>query len=96
MTSAIARKLVTTFQEPVHAANPATALSAREREILELLTQGLSNKEIGARLSLSAFTVKNHLAHIFEKLHVRCRTEAALAYLHPPGRREDLPRPPGS
>ena len=83
MTSAIARKLVTAFQEPVHPADPGTALSAREREILDLLAQGLSNKEIGAKLNLSPFTVKNHLARVFEKLHVRCRTEAVMAYLRP-------------
>ena len=83
MTSAIARKLVTAFQEPVHPADAGTALSAREREILDLLAQGLSNKEIGAKLNLSPFTVKNHLARVFEKLHVRCRTEAVIAYVHP-------------
>jgi DNA-binding NarL/FixJ family response regulator len=81
MTSAIARKLVAAFQEP--AETPATPLSAREREILDLLAKGLSNKEIGARLNLSPFTVKNHLARVFEKLHVRCRTEAVMAFLHP-------------
>jgi DNA-binding CsgD family transcriptional regulator len=58
-----------------------TSLSAREIEILDLLAQGLSNKEIGARLNRSPFTVKNHLARIFEKLHVRCRTEAVMAFL---------------
>jgi DNA-binding NarL/FixJ family response regulator len=83
MTSAIARKLVTVFQEPVHPADPGTALSAREGEILDLLAQGLANKEIGAKLNLSSFTVKNHLAHVFEKLHVRGRTEAVVAYLRP-------------
>jgi DNA-binding NarL/FixJ family response regulator len=87
LTSAIARKLVTAFQEPVQPADPSAALSPREREILDLLAQGLANKEIGAKLNLSPFTVKNHLAHIFEKLHVRSRTEAALAHLRP------LPRP---
>ena len=83
MTSAIARKLVTAFQEPGHPADAGTALSGREREILDLLAQGHSNKEIGSKLSLSPFTVKNHLARVFEKLHVRCRTEAVLAYLTP-------------
>ena len=82
LTSAIARKLVAAFQEPVPQDNPATPLSAREREILDLLARGLSNKEIGARLNLSPFTVKNHLARVFEKLHVRCRTEAVMAFLH--------------
>ncbi len=83
MTSAIARKLVTAFHEPVSSTASATTLSEREREILESLAQGLSNKEIGARLNLSPFTVKNHLARVFEKLHVRCRTEAVMAYVHP-------------
>ena len=84
MTSAIARKLVAAFQEQAPPSVAETALSMREREILELLARGLSNKEIGARLNLSPFTVKNHLARVFEKLHVRCRTEAVMAYLHPP------------
>ena len=82
MTSAIARKLVAAFQEPAPAAEAGSALTGREREILDLLSQGLSNKEIGARLGLSQFTVRNHLAHVFEKLHVRCRTEAVVAYQH--------------
>jgi LuxR family maltose regulon positive regulatory protein len=58
-----------------------SGLSGREREILELLTQGLSNKEIGGKLDLSPFTVKNHLARIFPKLRVRSRTAAVTAYL---------------
>ena len=62
-----------------HLAN--SGLSGREREILELLTQGLSNKEIGGRLDLSPFTVKNHLARIFRKLRARSRTAAVTAYL---------------
>jgi DNA-binding NarL/FixJ family response regulator len=86
MTSAIARKLVATFQEPAAAQDAGTALTAREREILDSLSRGLSNKEIGARLALSQFTVRNHLVHVFEKLHVRCRTEAVMAYLHPAAR----------
>jgi DNA-binding NarL/FixJ family response regulator len=86
MTSAIARKLVAAFQEPVPVQSTAAPLSAREREILDLLAQGLANKEIGAKLNLSPFTVKNHLARVFEKLHVRCRTEAVMAYLHPSGK----------
>jgi DNA-binding NarL/FixJ family response regulator len=86
MTSAIARKVVSVFQVPVASAGAATALSPREREVLDLLAQGLSNKEIGAKLNLSPFTVKNYLARVFEKLHVRCRTEAVMAYLRPESR----------
>jgi DNA-binding CsgD family transcriptional regulator len=57
------------------------SLSDREHEILGLLARGLSNKEIGSKLELSPFTVRNHLAHVFEKLDVRSRTEAAIVYL---------------
>jgi two-component system NarL family response regulator len=52
-------------------------LTERERQILHLLTQGLSNKEIGLELSLSPHTVKVHLHRILEKLDLRSRVEAA-------------------
>jgi DNA-binding NarL/FixJ family response regulator len=55
-------------------------LTLREREIMELLGEGLSNKEIGGSLKLSPFTIKNHLARIFGKLQVRSRTAAVMAY----------------
>jgi DNA-binding NarL/FixJ family response regulator len=84
MSIAIARKVVAAFHEPVAPERAHVVLSAREREILDLLSQGLSNKEIGAKLNLSQFTVRNHLAKVFEKLHVRSRTEAVMAYLRPP------------
>ena len=58
----------------------ADGLTAREAEILELLTEGLSNKEIAQKIDIAAGTVRNHLANIFKKLHVRCRTEAAVKY----------------
>ena len=51
-------------------------LSEREVEVLRLIAQGLSNREIGARLFLALDTVKGHNRHIFGKLHVRSRTEA--------------------
>ena len=55
-------------------------LSTREMEILVLLTEGLSNKEIGVRLDIGVGTVRTHISHIFEKLHVRCRSEAVARY----------------
>jgi DNA-binding NarL/FixJ family response regulator len=84
MTSEIARMVVRSFRGP--AAVPTTGpdadgLTAREAEILMLLAEGLSNKEIGQKTDISAGTVRNHLEHIFKKLHVRCRTEAAAKYL---------------
>jgi two-component system NarL family response regulator len=53
------------------------ALTEREQVVLRLVAQGLGNKEIAARLALTENTVKTHVRHIFEKLHLRSRTEAA-------------------
>ncbi len=52
-------------------------LSPREREVLELVSQGKSNKEIAAALSVAENTVKNHLKSILEKLHLENRVQAA-------------------
>lgn len=56
-------------------ANLPTPLSEREFEILDLLKQGKTNKEISADIFLSVNTVKTHLLHIYEKLDVKNRTE---------------------
>ncbi|MDT8304930.1 MAG: response regulator transcription factor [Anaerolineae bacterium] len=58
------------------------ALTEREREVLAILGQGLSNKEIAARLYLSVRTVEGHLANAYAKLDVHSRTEAALLAAH--------------
>ena len=55
------------------------ALSAREVEVLRLIAGGNSNKLIADRLDLTEATVKTHLTHIFEKLGVEDRTQAAMA-----------------
>lgn len=57
--------------------SPTHELSRREKEVLRLVAQGLSNKEIACQLHLSVQTVKVHLSHILRKLKVRNRTEAA-------------------
>ncbi|MCB1518003.1 MAG: response regulator transcription factor [Hyphomicrobiaceae bacterium] len=54
------------------------ALTDREREILEFVSQGLSNKEIALKLDLMEKTVKHHMTHILSKLEVRNRVEAAV------------------
>jgi DNA-binding NarL/FixJ family response regulator len=80
MTSEIARMVVRSFRAP----SPGSAvegLTSREAEILGLLAEGLSNKEIAQQTKIAAGTVRNHVEHIFKKLHVRCRTEAAARFL---------------
>lgn len=64
----------------------STHLTPREVEVLALIDQGLSNKEIAAQLSLSLTTVKNHVHRILEKLHVRRRGAAAARVRAPSGR----------
>jgi DNA-binding NarL/FixJ family response regulator len=54
-------------------------LTTREREVLQLLVRGRSNKEIGAQLYISDETVKSHLKTLFAKLNVRDRTDAAIS-----------------
>lgn len=81
MSREIARKVITSFQEPISAAAEVEELSTREREILELLAAGYPNKEIASRVGLTDGTVRWHLRHVYHKLHVRSRMEAALKFL---------------
>ena len=60
-----------------------TGLSAREREVLTLLAQGLSNAEIGRALFISPITVRNHVSNIFAKLQVTNRRQAMLRAREP-------------
>jgi DNA-binding NarL/FixJ family response regulator len=81
MSSQIARKVVNAFQVKTTASantppKTISILSNRENEILELLAQGMLYKEIAARLFISQETVRKHVYHIYEKLHVNNRVEA--------------------
>ena len=60
-----------------HAASGHARLTAREREIVQLVDRGLSNKEIARELQIELTTVKNHVHNILDKLHVRRRADAA-------------------
>jgi len=80
MTPEIARMLVRSMREP-SAVLGGEGLTAREVEILMLVAEGLTNKEIAIKTGITHLTVRNHLEHIFKKLHVRTRTEAASKYL---------------
>lgn len=83
MTGEIARMLVEAFQKKP-GNKSGQELTEREEEILVLLAEGLSNKEIADRVNISYDTVRAHLRHIYEKLHVRGRTEAVKKYLTSP------------
>lgn len=76
MSSNIARKLVTRFRNNEKEVSRIETLSARENEILLLLSQGLLYKEIADQLKISVSTVRQHIHNIYEKLHVQNRTEA--------------------
>jgi len=80
MSSEVARKVVEAFQQPSTLRDEASQLSPREREVLDLLALGLPDKEIASKLYISMTTVRFHLKHIYDKLHVRSRTEAALKH----------------
>jgi DNA-binding NarL/FixJ family response regulator len=80
MSREIARKVIASFKEPLTAAAEVEDLTPREREILELLADGFPNKEIADRVGVSDGTVRWHLRHVYNKLHVRSRTEAALKF----------------
>jgi DNA-binding NarL/FixJ family response regulator len=79
ISSQIARRVIETFHRPA-VADPTADLTPREREILELLVRGYRYGEIGDRLFISLDTVRTHIRHIYEKMHVRSRGEAAARY----------------
>jgi len=84
MTSNIARKVVQSF----HFASPAdfdetVELSPREREVLDFLAQGYLYKEIADVLNISVVTVATYIRRIYEKLHVRSRSQAVAKFMHP-------------
>ena len=80
MSSYIARQVVQSFSRRTAVQTSDVALSAREKEVLALVAKGYINKEIANVLGLSEDTVRGYLKHIYEKLHVRLRTEAAMKY----------------
>jgi DNA-binding NarL/FixJ family response regulator len=79
MSSEIAGKVIRSFHRTD--ATPAEVLTRREEEVVQLLAKGFLSKEIAAQLSISLATVNGHLRNIYEKFHVRTRTEAVLKYL---------------
>ena len=81
MTSQIARRVIESFRQKAKIRDESARLSVREEQILMLLSQGYANKLIADKLELSIDTVRSHLKHIYEKMHVRSRTEAVARYV---------------
>lgn len=81
MSGAIARKVVRAFSMPSPGQEDIVRLSPRERELLNLISTGISNKEAAVMLKLTISTVREYLKSIYDKLHVHCRTDAVIKYL---------------
>jgi DNA-binding NarL/FixJ family response regulator len=89
MTSNIARKVVQAFQRSESSTTSSSSenassenLSPREREVLELLARGYLYKEIMVLLTISRSTVNTHIRRIYDKLHVRSRSQAVAKFSH--------------
>jgi len=80
MSSQIARLVVRTFHQRGRTNSDLQTLTAREEEILKLLSEGQHTKDIADHLKISGRTVGNHLHHIYEKLHVASRSQAVAKF----------------
>jgi DNA-binding NarL/FixJ family response regulator len=81
MSTSIARKVVKSFQSAPPRGTESPELSPRELEVLQALAQGLAYKQIADQLNVSIHTVRNYIRRVYEKLHVRSRTEAVVKFL---------------
>jgi len=81
MSSSIARQVVQSFHRMGAAKRESDNLSPREQEILQLLVDGFLYKEIAEKLNIGRETVRTYIRRIYEKLHVRTRTEAVVKHL---------------
>ncbi|MBS7787152.1 response regulator transcription factor [Flavobacterium sp. CYK-55] len=81
MTGSIARKVVASFSQSAAKNLSVEELTRREKEILDSLAQGKMNKEVAREMDISLGTVRKHIQHIYEKLHVNTRVEAVNLYL---------------
>lgn len=82
MASNIARRVVQSFQQTSPAVKNSEELSAREQEVLSLLARGYLYKEIAESLNISVATVNTYIRRIYEKLHVRSRSQAVAKIAH--------------
>lgn len=81
MTMQIARKVINYFQQTQKSASDVEKLTPREKEVLTLLAKGYPYKRIASDLGIAIGTLRVHLRAVYDKLHVHCRTEAAVKYL---------------
>ena len=81
MSNTIARKVVHAFQSMGISSKELENLSERENAILSVVAKGYRDKEIAEKFFISVETVRKHLRNIYQKLHVRSRTEAVLKFL---------------
>jgi DNA-binding NarL/FixJ family response regulator len=80
MSPEIAKRVITYFQK-INSGPDLTNLTDREKEVLELIVSGFLYKEIANQLAVSIDTIKKHASSIYEKMHVRTRSEAIKKYL---------------
>ena len=82
MSSPIARRVVQAFSQMGKSSRDLENLTERENEILALVAKGFRDKEVAGQFFISIETVRKHLRNIYQKLHVRSRTEAVLKFLN--------------
>jgi DNA-binding NarL/FixJ family response regulator len=78
LSPAIARRLLRHFQSPANTQSSQPTLTARERDVLGLLAQGVNIVDIGTALGISRHTVGDHVKNLYRKLNISSRAEAAL------------------
>lgn len=81
MTSNIARRVAGYFRDKAKVRDKIENLAPREKELLKLLSNGYSNKEIALKLSLSVETINSYLKSVYRKMHVHSRAEAVMKYM---------------
>ena len=81
MNASIAQRVLMMFKKYVPVKNDTFSLSEREQEVLQLLVDGLDNDSIAKNLYISIQTVRNHIRHIYDKLHVHTKSQAVVKAL---------------